>query len=62
MLKDKPPLWGQVTNFGRYEKFLTEGMLAKPCQRSKGVVKHLEDIEMGTLDEVDMEISEEDDC
>lgn len=37
VLKDKPPLWGQVTAFGRYEKFVTNGMLSKPCQRSKAL-------------------------
>jgi len=48
ILKDKPPLWGQVTNFGRYEKFVTKGMLAKPRQQTK--------VEIGTgerTDEVD---------
>ena len=35
LLKDEPPLWGQMTSFGRYEKFLTKGMLAKPRQLRK---------------------------
>ena len=68
LLKGKPPLWGQVTGFGRYEKFLTKGLLAKAPQRLKMVVsdtaKRAEDVDMGILDEldeldVDMEISDE---
>jgi hypothetical protein len=50
LLKGKPPLWGQVTGFGRYEKFLTKGLLAKPHQQSKMVVsdtaKRAEDVDM----------------
>ena len=66
VLKDKPPLWGQVTNFGRYEKFVTKGMLAKPRQLSKvsDAAEHTEDVEMGVTDEthteMDMEISDGD--
>ena len=61
VLKDKPPLWGQVTSFGRYEKFVTKGMLAKPRQLSKvsDAAEHAEDVEMEVPDETDMEISDE---
>jgi hypothetical protein len=60
LLKDKPPLWGQVTGFGRYEKFVTKGMLAKPGQQLK-LVAHAEQAEDGNMgiQEADMEISDE---
>jgi hypothetical protein len=61
LLKDKPPLWGQVTGFGRYEKFLTKGMLSKPGQQSKAVANatQAEEAKVEIQDEADMEVSDE---
>jgi len=55
VLKGKPPLWGQVTSFGRCEKFLTKGLLAKAPQRSKMAVNSA----AKCVEDVDMEISDE---
>ena len=61
ILKGKPPLWGQVTSFGRYEKFLTKGMLREPKSKVGKVENH--DIIMGFIgdkedEQSDMDISD----
>jgi hypothetical protein len=47
ILENKPPKWGQKTGFGKYEKFLTPGMLPNPEEQ---VSQEEEDEELLGLD------------
>lgn len=60
ILENKPPEWGQKTGFGKYEKFLTPGMLAKPeewvSEKEKGEEEEEEEDEEEEDEEEDEEM------